>query len=153
MSDKAKKLNRLYVSYTFIAGFNDNPSKADIEDALKCFKVFINEAIKPSMITEIDRDSTIPFSVQKRYSDFLEFKLNEYIDEYINSHEYNYWRNETRWYSKCIELVKSDLTKLLNTKVKDSVSPECLKWIHKYYGEDNEYKYLFSFEKYLKGLE
>ena len=153
MSDKAKKLNRLYVSYTVIAGFNDNPSKADIEDALKCFKLFINKAIKLPMIDEIDKDSTIPFIVKKRYSDFMEFKLNEYIDEYINSHEYNYWCNETRWYSKCIELVESDLIKLLNAKVKDSVSPECLKWIHKYYGEDNEYIYLFSFEKYLKGLE
>ena len=157
MSDKASNLDRLYVSYTGIVGFNDDHPEVkemiDIEDALKCFKVFINEAIKPFMINELEKDSTIPFSVKKRYSDFMELKLDKYIDEYINAHEYDYWSNETRWYSKCIELVESDLIKLLNTKVKDSVSPEFLEWTRKYYGEGNEYKYLFSFEKYLKGLE
>ena len=147
-----QKLERLYYEYKFECISSEYNSKSVEYVKIKLNK-FIIETMRSYMKDILDSEVQLPISTKNRYKDFVSTRFNEYIDEYVNINKNYRLGRHTYYYKEFIEIIKSDFISFLNMKLKQSISPTLLNRLSKYYPDGDMYKFLFSVEQYIKGLE
>ena len=147
-----QKLERLYFEYKSEC-ISSEYCPESVEYAKIKFNKFIIETMRSYMKDILDSEVELPISTKNRYKDFVSTRFNEYIDEYVNINKNYRLGRDTFCCKEFIEIIKSDFISFLNMKLKQSISPTLLNRLSKYYPDCDMYKFLFSVEKYIKGLE